>query len=75
MAAQCEPIDDYLEAIQRERQTWDALQKSPRGTADTSQQLYGAWVEAVSSATRKAERFLHPNPKCLAPASNDSRRV
>jgi len=48
----------FLQAIEREREAWNALQHPPLGVPKDNQLLYAAWVHAVTNASVEAERFL-----------------
>lgn len=61
MPSPVDPMKEFLQAIERERRAWDALQNPPHGTPPDTQPLYAAWVIAVNSANLKAERFLQAN--------------
>jgi hypothetical protein len=61
MSNQVDPLKDFLDAIERERRAWDALQKHPNSTSPDTQPLHAAWVIAVNSANMHAERFLQAN--------------
>ena len=51
----------FLEAIERERRAWDALQHPAAGNTQDDQTLYAAWAHAVSTANQEAERFVRAN--------------
>ncbi|HWP10958.1 MAG TPA: hypothetical protein VNN06_04000 [Ramlibacter sp.] len=61
MSDQVTPMNAFLEAIERERRAWDALQHPSAGLPQDNQRLYAAWAHAVSSANVEAERFLKAN--------------
>jgi len=62
MSGQVNPMSSFLQAIERERKAWDALQHPPSGTPANAQSLHAAWVQAVNAANEEAERFLQANP-------------
>lgn len=51
-------ITPFLEAIERERRAWSALQHPPHGMPQDNQALYAAWVQAAGRANVEGERFF-----------------
>ena len=51
MSDQVNPMTDFLDAIERERRAWDALQQHPNGASPDSQTLHAAWVTRSTART------------------------
>jgi hypothetical protein len=62
----------FLEAIERERRAWDALQHPSQQKIQDGQTLYAAWALAVAGANLEAERFLKAS-RCRRRALNPDR--
>ncbi len=72
MSAQVDPMNDFLQAIERERRAWDALQAPAPGMPEARQALYADWVCAVNTANLEAERFLQASRSRRAQAARPS---
>lgn len=53
-----DPMKEYVGAVIREHQAWEALQRRPPGTRRFSRTLWAAWVDSVQVVKLEAELYL-----------------